>query len=60
MKLFSIRKLNRYEVSMLEPYKDPLHNTNAILQETGNVVYHLRFYGRINADFNGSGKIDDI
>ena len=47
------RKLDRHQVSMLERYKDPVFNPNTILQETGNVVYHLRFYGRINADFDG-------
>ena len=50
--------MNRNEVSMLEPYKDPNSKLPyAILQEGGNVIYHLRFYGRIGADFDDSGKI---
>ncbi len=50
--------LNRNEVSMLEPYKDSVANLNTTFQEGGNVVYHLRFYGRINADFDDDGVIE--
>ena len=53
------RNLNRDEVSMLEAYKDPEVYSNVILQKTGNVVYHLRFYGRINADFDSKSSITE-